>query len=820
MTTPPFPNSPAPAWYRSAIWNEASSKRNGVHYVGDAVSIKLSAALSINVTYVVRDYFGNSVSTGSVSSGVQTFTVTAPGGGWKPGWYRLYLSGASSDTNFFNSCGATNFCVVRSDSHFVAMPAGNTVGGSQVASDMVMKGVMGVGTSRMSIYDATDPTFDPGSGLNLAGCVSNLARTNTYWVAPGAPYADSARPRYAWTDFPDGGYDYLDIGSGQVFLCKDETINGSQVFVELVAGTNPGTFKARVYFPNATTLVETFDNLDNTGTDTWQAAINGVSNYVVYHWYGVGVITTHAKTAIGRSHWNGVVSVVSTLFPLGCTHFEGPRNEPEPNSQDRGVIAHLMRLFAGAVHAGNPSAKAMGPTFVDLTWHDTRGWYAFFNAGGHNYCDAISFHAYNGQTNGDINLGRNTLDTFVALMDQFGVNLPLWQTESTHSFTSVYRIYHPRRARVYLLQTLQQEQYGVPREQNNPWYDTSIGYWDYPAWLENGDGSLNPSAVMYRVLAEETWGKPFDHALDFDEPGNAMMIGNVYTGSSSAVVVIQATSFMDEGSVTLLLSGVGAGPVTVVDAFGVTSSQALVSEQCTLTLTDAPVYIRLPLGVTVSVLGVNGWASGPNPSISSGSLTRTIAGVNYPAIGDGGYMSDYAADVGIAPPGFQIVPSAVQLNWSTNQTMNRVVIWCGPSWQSSGELMDFTVSTSANLVDWTVRATVSKSAPNFFEFGTDANNAGCFLETYGNEQWVFDVGFAPVSCRGLRINVTKASFGGEPLSTTTYGTQEFGQGNPVQAYRIQEVGVFHSALVGQPPVDPPVVPPPPPGEGLIPIARV
>jgi hypothetical protein len=64
------------------------------------------------------------------------------------------------------------------------------------------------------------------------------------------------------------------------------------------------------------------------------------------------------------------------------------------------------------------------------------------------------------------------------------------------------------------------------------------------------------------------------------------------------------------------------------------------------------------------------------------------------------------------------------------------------------------------------------------------------LETYWDEQWVFDVKLStPVACTGVRLNVTEASYGGEPLSDTTYGTA-FGQGNSVQGYRLEEIGIY------------------------------
>lgn len=743
------------------------------------------SALSVDVDYEVRDYFGTVVSSGSVASGESQFVPVVPRTGWQPGWYRVYLTGSQSDANFGLSCGSTNFCVIRDDEHFVPMPAGNTVGNSQVASDLVMKGVMGIGTTRLTISRAYEPTFDPGNGTNLAGCIGDLARTNAYWVDPGAPYADEARPRYAWCDFPNGAFDQLDVGGGNLFMCKDETLDGSQVFVQIVAGTNPSTLKLQVFFPNSSSLVETFDNLPAEGQSAWQTAINGVSNYVVYHWNGTAPVTTFAKDAIGRAYWDGVVSVVETLYPLGCTHFEGPQNEPSMATQDRSYIAHAMRLFAGAVHTGHPDAKAIGPAFVSIQvdGFDTRGWYAFFNAGGHNYCDGLSAHAYNAVTNGDINLGRHTLDAFSELMNDFSVSLPLWQTESTHAFNSVYGVYHPRRARVPIIQTLLLEQYGFPKEQNNAWYDTSHGFWQYPAWIENGDGSLNPQALLYRVLAEEIWGKSYLSSLDFGEIGNTLFLGNVYSGASGKTVAVMSTSYMTGASVVLTISG-DAGPVTVVDGFGRETTMPLSRGRITLPITDVPMYVRLSTAGNASVYRINGHSPlGTGTSVSPSATTKEIDGVAYAAIADGAYMTYYDTD-GIAPPSQATPPSDTTLIWANETTIERVLVWCGPAWQVSGALIDFDVQTY-NGSTWTTRKTVTKPHPEFFYFGTDSTNAGTFIETYWDEQWIFDVELdAAVSCQGVRLNVREASYGGEPVSAP-----DFGQGSAAQGYRIQEVAV-------------------------------
>ena len=78
------------------------------------------------------------------------------------------------------------------------------------------------------------------------------------------------------------------------------------------------------------------------------------------------------------------MSVVSTLYP-DVSRYE--------SSNENGVsaeIAHRMRLFAGAVHAGNTGAKAIGPCSVDINYTQKgSGWDLFLAAGGGGFVDEI-----------------------------------------------------------------------------------------------------------------------------------------------------------------------------------------------------------------------------------------------------------------------------------------------------------------------------------------------------------------------------------------------------------------------------------------------
>ena len=643
------------------------------------------------VTYTVRDFHGAVVSEGEFDEGQEWFRPAVPGRGWKPGWYRVYLSGPQTSTNFYDSYGVTNVCVIQDDAHFVAMPAGNVVGGyNEEAPDYVMKGVMGLGTSRLIIMDLTSPAAE------IATAQQDLALTQTYWADSGIPDSERAA-REPWCCFP---------------------------------------------------------NCDGSP----------------------------AQLA-------GVTQVVAALYP-DCKYYEGPYNEPPMNA----ATATLMQAFAAAVHAGNANAKAIGPSSVAI--HPTIDWTGFLDAGGGSYCDEISFHAYNAVTNGDMNLGKYTIQAFKDKLAAYGLSgKPLWQTESVHAGIIPYGIYHPRRARKMLMEWLLFERQGVPRERNNPWYDASHGFYDYPAWLENGDGSLEPAAVLARVFAAETWGKPYASAVDFGTIGNAIYVGNVYTNAAGAsTVVLMATSYMTGASLALRITGT-SGPVTVVDGFGNEKAMPLSRGRITLPMTDVPAYVRLPVGASLSVYRINGWSPlGTTASVSPDATTKQIDGVTYAVIADDAFQTNYGAGTGSSPDEahgwYATPPSNTTLIWPADTTIERVIVWCGPAFQLSGTLIDFDIETY-NGSTWTTRKTVTKQTPVWFDFGSDGTTSGCFQETYWDEQWIFDVELdSPIACQGVRLNVREASYGGEPLSVALIANGAGGgQGTSVQAYRVQEIAV-------------------------------
>lgn len=698
--------------------------------------------------YLVRDYYGNTVSSGSYTGTV--CTPTPPAGGWKPGWYRVYFTGSQTDTLFGDSYGATNFCVIKANANFVTMPAatvsGNPGGAGEVP-DLVMKGVMGAGTSRLTVTDTVT-----GAGDTVTVAAANAARSRIYW-----PDTDAARPRPLWTNFDHLTVDVLALpgavsGTYLNVYCATPAVSGATTFVTLAAGSVSGR-KITVSSPNNSTVVETYDNLVDA---TAAVAALAASAYVKVFAGGSATGGTQAVTAVGNVYQTATAAAVATLYAAGVTRFEGPQNEPPGNAE----TTHKMRLFQAWVHAGNASAKAIGPSTVDYA-----AFIGFLNAGGGAYCDELATHLYNAETSSDLNLGRTTLQAVKDAMTANGVaSKALWQTESTGAvFTSVYRVFHPRRARRVLLQTLLLDQYGIPKERNNPWYDVNHGFWDFPAWLENADGSLNPQVALLRTLAEEIYGKSYVSALDFGTPGNNIFLGNVY-GTTDRVVAVMATSFIDNCSVTFTTD---AASLVAVDGFGNESTLTAVAGLVALPLTDVPSYLRVPNGVNVSVYSCNDWpkikTAGQGLSASSLVHHATVGTVNTPIPVDGGFITAYnGTNPGVYAPS-DALPENATMSWENAVRADRLIIWSGSAWQNQTALVDFDVQTTTDGTNWVTQRTVTKPTPTSFLFGTDGTAAGCQRETFWDEQWVFDVKLPiPVRAKGIRLVVRATSFGGAP----------------------------------------------------------
>ena len=819
-----FPLSPSPAWYTKISFDYVA--RNAIFYVGDEVCFTLSQYGADTCT--IRDFYGNIVSTtslptsaegsfGAISSpfvlfpneSVQTqraFLVkpTPPVGGWNPGWYRIYLTGPNTDSLFGSSYGAANFAVIRDDSNFPKLPSStpttygkywpsgegdaNTADATQGFDsplEMITRACLGLGVGRLVCLATTDPTNqNKGDTISANSKVAQVAQdwclTNTKGGA-----VDSVRTsRTMWHQFTNfGDWDTIIFNSatsGSLGLAWLYVLpvaaqigdNQNQIWVGLDAGSLGGTFKITVYYPDSSTAVETYDNLaTNNDAQTAMAAsayVRGYANNSVAPNVPQGPIQMPVASR------NGIKQIVSTLYPLGVTHYEGPWNEPFGGEES--VLVAAQRY--SAVKAGNASAKMMGPTVVNQY---TAHWDEFFQNGYSSYIDEISFHDYNTFVNCDVNLARNIIEAWEDKLASYSVDtLPRWQTEANHALINHPKgVLHPRQGKWVPFKTMVWEQYGIPFERNPLWYDWSHGFWGYASFMFTSyyvNKSPAPWPILMCVYSQEVFGKLYHHRVDFGCPeANAIFVGNVYGDSAAgSVMALVCASYIPSSSVTLAVDGT-AGPLTVVDGFGNESSASLSGGQVTVSVGEIPTYVRLPAGANAHVVSVNDWGSSPSPSVSIVRKSSAIGGLSNPALADGQYMSQYTGTPstcpGLCASTVTTLPDTAEVLFPQSVTVDRVVVWCGAAWQAMPTMLDYTVDTWDG-VSWTTQVTVSKTTPTSFLHGSGGDDWGTQRETYWDEQWIEDVKLpTPVSCQGVRVNVSKLSYGGEPdLAAVTDGT--------------------------------------------------
>lgn len=785
-----FPLSPLSPNYADTTF----ARHNGVFYPGETVSCTLSQSGA--TAYAIRDLYGSVVSSGTVTG--TAVTPAAPTGGWKLGWYRLYFTGPTNDAVFGFSYGSSAFVILKADSRFITAPAANATsnGGAAAYADLISHAVFMHGPVRWTVDNAVTGT---SSGpFSTQGVVGGSADEANWWKSP--TYADTVRLRRSLVAFPNGSTDRVSLGNGSnqvaIVFCKDETVDGSKVFLTVTAGTVTGV-KMTVAYPSATTIVNTYDNQAD-GNALAYVTRNDAYVKVFAESAAYQIPSALASTAIGNGFFNGVKSVVTSTFP-NITFYEGPFNEPQ-TTNNAAMVAHQMRLFSGAVKAGNASAQTAGPGIVSINaggigWMDR-----FFAAGGGAYCDAISHHPYNNMTY-DMWQGHQTYTAWTALLTRYGLqNKVQWCTENGTVFAPVYGVYKPRRARWYLIQALIMEQYGIPVERHIMFNDTSHGFWNFPTWAVNSGGSVNPQAPLMRTLAEHIYGRPFTSRLNFGDPGDKMYLGSVYRGSDgTGCAVLVGASAQVNGTVTLNVTG-SAVALACEDHFGnALTSVTVMGGRVTVSVGDMPVYVTLPSGADVTVYTFNDW-----PSLSAATTgTRLVASYKASATGasaevaasviDGVwqtyYSQDGAQDWQAATSG---VPYWVKVVFPAPRTFDRVTIFSGLSWQSSSRLVDFDVQTSPDGISWITVATVTRPTPIAFLHGSGgggggSNGTGTQYETYDDEMRIFDLKLsALVVAAQVRVYARAVSYGGEADAITS----SLGQGSSVQQLSIQQIGVF------------------------------
>ncbi|MGH7213862.1 MAG: PA14 domain-containing protein, partial [Tepidisphaeraceae bacterium] len=771
----------------NTVWPD-SGKRNNIFYVGEQVSFRLGAAAR---KYEVRDYEGNLVASGNASA-LTNLGVT------QPGWYKLYLFGDQTTAQWGDVVGATTFVIFRDDPNFPKPPP----------SDEFLQPVL-TRTDAMVNFDWGNGSPaagvpDEGFGIRWTGQVMPR-HTETYhfhtigddgvrlwvngqllvddWVAH-APKENTGSITLEAGKRYDIRMEYFDryLGATAKLLWSSasqakEVIPTSRLFTSAGASTPTG-LTGQYFKKGYTEGSEDPVARGVTGMGPQRHFVVDASNpdeaikrledgialdkiYYLDHAFN-GERKLLVAFMNGTQNLDGVKKIVAH-FKDAVKYWE-PRNEPNFTYSGGDFARGEMKQFYQAVHSVDPTAKVIGPGIVTITQGYGLGWmYEFLAAGGGQYIDGFSFHAYS-NVNGDLELARVSMDGLMKMLAQYGLqDIELWQTEQG-SFAANYGGYTPRvQGRWVMLQRMVFEQYGIPKEQDHVWYDRSHGFWDMPTWWVNEDGSFNPAAALMRVYSEETFGTTFAKAFDFGDPGNDLYVGNLFTGPGKSVAAFMSAGSTD-GKVTLTVNG-GNGTLKLVSSFGVVSTVSVINGRATIDVPEVPVYVEMQQGQTIDVVKTN---YGKNLARQPGATATSPGNPAEPATGDvskviNGKMESWyiTQQSGSGPYGGASVtpdkPDWVTINLAGVQTVDRVVVYAAPPWQHQASLIDFEIQINDNG-QWVTAAHVQED-PRTFGSYMPANRTTA--DSFYSDRWVFNVELPEaVQTDKVRILARDTTYGG------------------------------------------------------------
>ena len=475
----------------------------------------------------------------------------------------------------------------------------------------------------------------------------------------------------------------------------------------------------------------------------------------------------------GTEDVNGVRRIIDH-FRHDVKYWE-PRNEPNFGKSGADFSLTEMKPFYEAVKSVDPTSKVMGPGVVTigpalLPWIED-----FLKAGGAKYIDVFSFHSYN-NVNGDLWLARKSLNTLNALLAKYSADkLEKWQTEQGY-FAAAYGAYLPRlQGRWTMLQMMVYEQYGIPKEHNHLWYDRSHGFWDFPAWWENEDGSLNPAAALMRVWSEELYGTRFVKAYNFGEPGNKIFVGSLFTGlGQPGKPARQVAAFMGasasqakDGQPDRITLRVKSGKtLRVVSAFGVMKTLPVQSGRVLLPVPELPVYVELAANQTVEVVPTT-W--GPNLARLSG-VTAVAPGSRFHPL-DRNIRNDTGKLINGALENWywtqqkndhpwisnvQEFPAWVEVRLPKPATVSRVVVYATPPWQGQGSLLDYELQYNVGG-RWVTLERVREPTQTFEVYTPPVRTT---IDSFYSDRWIFQHQFRPVRTQRIRLLVHDVTWGG------------------------------------------------------------
>jgi hypothetical protein len=559
--------------------------------------------------------------------------------------------------------------------------------------------------------------------------------------------------------------------------------HANKVIGDSVTGNSEGgsdiTLRSVLLFgPQRLQIIDSADPTMGDGGPDGPGAIAGVQADILVEqdWYLPYDPARGKQLLVNFSTYNnltgenaGVTSVVEDTM-TDVRNYEG-RNEPD--GQGAATWLPKQQAFHGAVKAGDATANVLGPCPTGLSGPSSSGVYRFlsqfFDLGGADYIDKLSYHDYNSIW-GDLILARQVYDRLMELLDEHDIgDIEKWMTE-VGAGAANFGVYQPRLQGRFVMMGLQiWEQYGIPKERVNYFYDASHGFYSVPTWYAHWEMTFYPPVALVRVWSEELWGKNFAERYGFGTIEDNWTIGSRFEAEDGSSVAAFSSCGRTDHTLTLGVSG-NVSTLTVVSPFGVESTVAVANGRTTVDIDNGiPTYVRIPAGVSLRTVPRQ-----YGPDLARGkTYTPAGSGAGASKVTDGVLRNWYFGQVGSSLYGASApftddstsFPQGHVLDFGGSTTVDTVVILCTPPYSFQGTLLDYDLQRW-NGSTWVTIDTVTEDPLTLVE-PTDQYLSASQVEGYFAERCVFVHEFSPVATTKLRLWVRDATRGAFPDALTS-----------------------------------------------------
>ena len=313
--------------------------------------------------------------------------------------------------------------------------------------------------------------------------------------------------------------------------------------------------------------------------------------------------------------------------------------------------------------------------------------------------------------------------------------------------------------------------------------------------LRSTQGSPYPTLVALRTWGAELFGKNHVSNYAFGGSQDKIYMGALFAGPASSEAV-----FLSGGNAqgTVALNVAGATSLTVVQWDGKTGILPVSSGQLNLPVGVHPVYVRLPAGVSLSLVN-SGWGAnllaGVSAMVSSSTTTATATAMLTNGLFGTGDGYPNACWNGPSP---QYGAVGIEFDFSAATTLNRLDIHCPTMWQNAGTLLDYTWEYWDGAL-W--RPLVAHTEAVHYVPGY-CNNTYSTLSNYSQRRNIFEDTFNAVTTTRVRLTVNAASYGGASM---LYSVAAGGQGWGEQVLSIAQIEAYNTGGSTPPSVQYPVM---------------